>query len=265
MISSKNRTIFILLCFFYTLYMKQILALAGLLTLSCGEQTEENQPEENNSSWEEIFPCNPKIKKYLSDSKTIISNYKEEIENWIEENVRSDLQAVPPSDVIELLLDDRIDILCGMWREGRVPIPVAICKPFDEIIILNNPLFEKWALDYQMNGSFLDHKLEFDPQTAEKIINESGIDGYHEMIRITKLIANGIGALVHEYSHAAWYDNDLKYTHEKPPIDYSNDPFYQYGWSAKNAYLYLLIGQLNCFADERFNYFGGNAEGCEED
>lgn len=240
-------------------------ALVGLLALGCGEPPEEIRPEENNNPWEEIFPCNQKIQKYLSDSKIIISNYKDEIETVIEKNVRFDLQAVPPSEVIELLLEDRISILCGKWEDGRVPVPVAICEPFDEMIILNNPLFEKWALDYQINGSLLDHDLEFDPLRAEKIITESGIGGYHDMIRIIRLIANGIGVLVHEYSHAAWYDNNLKSTHQKAPIDYPNDPFYQYGWKAKGAYFYQLIEQLNCFADERFNYFGGNAEGCEED
>lgn len=239
-------------------------ALVGLLALSCGESSEEiNIPLEKNSSWEEIFPCNLKIKKYILDSKIIIYNSKDEIEKVIEEKVRSYLQAVPPSEVIELLLDDRIDILCGKWGDDRVPVPVAICNSFNERIILNNPLFEKWALDYQINGSILDRNLEFDPQTVEKMITENGIDGYHEMIRVAKLIANGIGVLVHEYSHAAWYDNNIKSTHEKTPIDYPNDPFYQYGWEAKDAYFYQLIEQLNCFADERFNYFGGNAKGCE--
>ncbi|MDP3989687.1 MAG: hypothetical protein Q8Q01_00605 [archaeon] len=227
-------------------FIKRIALISGLTLSGCGYVEENPDYHENKKTyWDEKFTCHQEIQEYIDSSIKVISNHRIEIQKTIEDTVDPQIQQVPASEVLDLIVSNQVPIICGRREKTG---GVASWGYDGQFIVLNEPYFYPFAIDFLRNKYLLDENSEFDLKKAEEIMTKFGLeDGYHMIGQATTRagdrLRRSIRILVHEFTHAAWHYNNLDPRHEK--YNRQQDPFYAYDTAANEAYINLLYAWMD--------------------
>lgn len=191
--------------------------------------------------WEEVHECGPEMQDYIDVTKNIINKYKEEIIQDIYNRVPDEEERkVSPEEVIDLLLNNEVSILCGIRKPetGGVRgawVPLGCDNGYYGIIINEEIFMHKIDGIYQ-HMQFLNENLDLNYLNIEEyVLNyydgiSNGGDDVSNSITGFYFSSGFLGStLVHESTHGAWDLNGFDSGHD-PNDDSHSDVFYQYGF-----------------------------------
>ncbi|MFH1456143.1 MAG: hypothetical protein ABIF40_04290 [archaeon] len=215
--------------------------LAGFFLLSplaCEELDESEDVEETTGDtvWEDIHECDSDMWQYIDTSVCLVGKHYNSIIERIDEDFPEEYQIIQPEVVLDAVMSGKYPITCGTPTEEN--IFAATWSNSREAVTLNEPYYqEKYETYYAPNTSFLDGDCDIDWELAEEhmLNHEDLFTGFQEVYNSFKniyinAVGYGLGStIVHEDTHAVWFDASLN-NHHQNPIEFETDPYYQYGF-----------------------------------